>query len=171
MAVVTYGMHRIGNITQRTEYGLNQQVVPGATIYVTLTSSGAGATIYSDPGMSITIPGSLITADQSGSYDYYIPLSYNVTETISSTSGLLLTITNVVQNGPVAASLTTTANATDVVSIPGFTGSGHVSLTATNSTAAGMIASTYVSAKGTNSITVTHPSTANATFDIVATPY
>jgi hypothetical protein len=171
MAVVTYGFHRVSNVTARMEYGLTQQVVPGATIYVTVTSSGAGATIYSDPGMSITIPGSLITADQFGWYEYYIPLGYNVTETISSTSGLLVTVTNVVQNGPVVASLTTTANTSDIVSIPGFVSTGHVSLTATNAAAAATIATTYVSSKSANSITITHPATANATFDIVATPY
>jgi hypothetical protein len=171
MAVVTYGFHRTNNVTQRMEYGLTQQVVPGATIFVTVTSSGAGATIYSDPGMSITIPGSLITADQFGWYEYYIPLGYNVTETISSTSGLLVTVTNVVQNGPVVASLTTTSATSDTVSIPGFVATGHVSLTATNATAAAMIASVYVSAKAANSITVSHPITSGGTFDIVATPY
>ena len=171
MAVVTYGMHRTGNVTAVAQFSTNQQVVPGASIYVTLTSSGAGATIYSDPGLSITIPGSLVTADQTGFYQYYLPLGYNVTETISSTSGLYITITNVVQNGSVVASLTTTANTSDIVTIPGFVSSGHVSLTATNSSAASMIASTYVSVKATGQITIAHPSTAGATFDIVATTY
>jgi len=171
MAVTTFGFHRIGNVTSRMEYGLTQQVVPGATIYVTLTSTGGGATIYSDPGMSITIPGSLITADQYGWFDYYLPLNYNVTETISSPSGLLVTVSNIVQNGLLVSSLTTSGSGTDVVNIPGFPATGTVSLTATNAAAAGMIASTYVSAKAAGSITVTYPTTAGATFDIIATPY
>lgn len=171
MAVVTYGFHRISNVTAVAQFSVTQEVVPGAQIYVTLTSSGTAATIYSDPGLSITIPGSLVTANQYGYYDYYLPLFYNVTETISSVSGLYLTVSNVVQNGPVVASLTTTANSSDIVTIPGFVSSGHVSLTATNSSAAGMIASTYVSVKATGQITIAHPSTAGATFDIVATPY
>ena len=98
MATVTSGFHRTNNVTARAFYGTNLQVVPGATIYVTLTSSGAEATVYSDPGLSITIPGALITADQWGWYDYYIPLDYSVTETISAPWGLLAVVPNIVQN-------------------------------------------------------------------------
>jgi hypothetical protein len=98
MAPTTTGMHRVSNVTQRSPFGTLQEVVPGATIYVTQTASGAGAVIYSDPEMSVVITGSLITADTFGWYEYYIPLSYNVTETISAPSGLFVIITNIVQN-------------------------------------------------------------------------
>ncbi len=99
MGVVTTGNHRFSNVTQRSQYGVLQQVVPGATIYVTVTSTGLAATIYSDPGMTIQIPGALITADPSGYYEYYIPAAYNVTEQITSTDGLNVTISNIVLNG------------------------------------------------------------------------
>jgi hypothetical protein len=98
MGTATTGFHRFSNVTARAPYSTTQEVVPGATIYVTLTTTGAGAVIYSDPGLSVVIPGSLITADPSGWYEYYIPLNYNVTETITSVSGLNFTITNIVSN-------------------------------------------------------------------------
>jgi hypothetical protein len=98
MGVATTGYHRFSNITARAPYSTTQTVVPGATIYVTGTSTGSGATIYSDPAMSVIIPGSLITADPSGWYEYYIPLNYMVTETITSTSGLDFTLINVGSN-------------------------------------------------------------------------
>ena len=98
MAVATTGYHRYSNVLARAYSGLNQQIVPGATIYVTLTSTGAMAVIYSDPGMSIQVTGALLTADQNGFYEYYLPLNYNVTETISSPSGSQTTISNIVQN-------------------------------------------------------------------------
>ena len=63
MATVTTGYHRYSNVTQRSTYGVIQEVVLGATIYVTLTATGDGAVIYSDPGLSVVIEGSLITAD------------------------------------------------------------------------------------------------------------
>jgi hypothetical protein len=171
MGVVTTGFHRIGSVTTRAPFGIEQQVVPGALVYVTLTSTGAGAVIYSDPGLSISISGALITTNVYGNYDYYIPLNYSVTETISSPNGAVLTVVNVVQNGPLAASLTTTGNATDVVVLSGILSTSHVSLQPTNASAATMLTSTYVSAKTAGSITVTHPTTSGATFDIIITPY
>ncbi len=171
MGLVTTGYHRISNVVTRGPFGVEQQAVPGATILVTLTSTGGVATIYSDPLMSITITGALITADTQGNYDYYIPLNYNVTETISAPNGGLITLINVVQNGPLVGSLTTTAATSDTVSIVGITASSHVALQPTNATAATMLTSTYVSAKSAGSITVTHPVTASATFDVIVTPY
>jgi hypothetical protein len=44
-----------------------------------------------------------------------------------------------------------------------------VSLTATNSAAAAMIAATYVSSKSANTLVITHTGTSGATFDIIAT--
>lgn len=99
MAVVTTGLHRFSNVTARSQFGVLQEVVPGATVYVTVTSTGLAATIYSDPGMTIQIPGALITTDTSGGYEYYIPAAYNVTEQITASSGLNVTISNIVLNG------------------------------------------------------------------------
>lgn len=99
MGVVTSGNHRFANVTQRSTFGVLQEVVPGATVYVTVTSTGLAAVIYSDPGMTILIPGALITTDPSGFYDYYIPAAYNVTEQITAPSGLNVTISNIVLNG------------------------------------------------------------------------
>jgi hypothetical protein len=73
-------------------------------------------------------------------------------------------------NLPVGA-LTTTAAASDNVTVTGMTASGHCSLTATNAAAATNIATTYVSAKITNQITVTHTATAGMTYDVLCTPY
>lgn len=99
MGVITTGNHRFSNVTQRSQFGTLQEVVPGATVYVTDTSTGLAAIIYSDPGMTIQIPGALITTDTSGFYDYYIPAAYNVTEQITAPSGLNVTISNIVLNG------------------------------------------------------------------------
>jgi GTP1/Obg family GTP-binding protein len=68
------------------------------------------------------------------------------------------------------ATLTTTAAASDTVTVQGMTSTGHCSLTATNSTAAANHASTYVSAKTTNQITVAHTTTAGMTYDVLCTP-
>ena len=135
MAVVTTGLHRFSNVTTRSQFGVLQEVVPGATVYVTVTSTGLAATIYSDPGMTIQIPGALITTDTSGAYEYYIPASYNVTEQITASSGLNVTISNIVLNGdgsflPLSGgTLTgplvgTSASFSSTVSSSSFTGAG-----------------------------------------------
>jgi hypothetical protein len=67
-------------------------------------------------------------------------------------------------NIPAPASLTTTAATADNVGVSGMTSSGHCSLTATNSSAATNIATTFVSAKTTNQITVNHTATAGMTY-------
>ncbi|NDQ58042.1 MAG: hypothetical protein GZ088_13300 [Acidipila sp.] len=70
---------------------------------------------------------------------------------------------------PVVGSLTTTAAATDNVTLQGATASSHCSLTATNATAATDSTSTYVSSKIANQITVTHPASAGRNWDILCT--
>ena len=171
MALTTTGWHRVGNVTSRSSSGLDQQVVPGATIYVTSTLTTLAATIYSDPLLSAVIPLSTLTADIFGNYDYYLPLNYCVTETISAPNGGLSVTANIAQNGPLVTSLTTTASASDTVTLIGILSTSHVSITPTNAAAAAMIASIYVSAKSAGSITVTHTASAGATFDIIITPY
>jgi hypothetical protein len=77
-------------------------------------------------------------------------------------------------NGPgnvLLASLTTTAAASDNVTVTGMTSFGHCTLTPTNSSAATNIATTYVSAKTANQITVTHTATSGMTFDISCTQF
>jgi hypothetical protein len=68
-------------------------------------------------------------------------------------------------------SLTTTAAASDTVTVSGMTSSGHCSFGATNAAAATNIATTYISAKTTNQITVTHTATASMTYDGMCTVY
>ena len=144
MPVVTTGLHRFSNVTQRSQFGVLQEVVPGATVYVTITSTGLAATIYSDPGMTILIPGALITTDTSGFYEYYIPAAYNVTEQITAPSGLNVTISNIVLNGngsflPLSGGtltgplLGTSANFSSTVTGSSFIGAG-TGLTGTAST-------------------------------------
>lgn len=70
----------------------------------------------------------------------------------------------------VTATLTTTAAASDVVTVTGMTTTGHCSLEPTNAGAAGGIASVFISAKAANQITVSHTATAAWTFDVVCTP-
>lgn len=64
------------------------------------------------------------------------------------------------------AHLTTTAATSDNVTVTGMTSSGHCLLTPTTSSAATNIATSYVSAKTTNQITVTHTATASMGYDI-----
>jgi hypothetical protein len=49
--------------------------------------------------------------------------------------------------------------------------SGHCQLTATNASAATNLATTYISAKTSNQITVAHAATAAMTYDVVCTAY
>jgi hypothetical protein len=76
-------------------------------------------------------------------------------------------------NGPSAtvmvAALVTTAAATDNVTIQGMASGGHCTLTPTNAAAATNIATTYISAKAANQITVSHAATANMNYDIACT--
>jgi hypothetical protein len=173
MAIVTLGFHRVSNVTALSPLSVVLQAVPLATITVSQTGSGAAATVYSDPALSISIPNGVVTADLGGNYDYYLPLNYPVTETISSPSATSgpVTIQNIVVYGPIVASFTTTSASSDMISIPGATSTGHVMLQPTNASAASMLASTYVSVKANGSITVAHPTTSGATFDVLLTTY
>ncbi len=72
---------------------------------------------------------------------------------------------------PLSASLTTTAATSDNVTLAGMTSSGHCSIDPTNSSAAANLATTYISAKTTNQVTVTHAATASMTYDLICTSY
>lgn len=172
MAVVTTGFHRVSNVQQLVSLGITLQAVPYAQILVSLTSTGAVATIYSDPALSVPITGATVTADKYGNYDYYIPLNYSVTETITFlNNSYTRTISNICSNGPLVTTLTTTANTSDTVTLTGVLSTSHVFLQPTNSSAATMLTSTYVSSVSAGSFVVTHPNTSGATFDIMVTPY
>jgi len=74
-------------------------------------------------------------------------------------------------NIPIVASLTTTSGTSDNVILTGMTSSGHcLALTPTNASAATNIATSYISAKAANQITVTHTATAGMTYDVSCTP-
>jgi hypothetical protein len=66
-----------------------------------------------------------------------------------------------------AASLTTTAATSDNVPITGVTASSKCSLTPTNATAAANVATTYVSAKALNQISVAHLAIVSMTYDVL----
>ena len=91
----TTGFHRVNRVLARAPQGVTAQVVPYAKVNVTATATGAAATIYSDPLLSVQITPPLVTADASGNYSYYIPLDYLVTETISSPNQGTTTILNI----------------------------------------------------------------------------
>jgi len=91
----TTGYHRVNQVLARSNSGTYAVVQPYSTISVTSTATGLGATIYSDPLLTAPISPSVVTADQSGNYDYYIALGYCVTETIAYPGSGGVTIPNV----------------------------------------------------------------------------
>ena len=89
----------------------------------------------------------------------------------TSDNSTKLATTAYVHNVVLVGSLTTTSATSDTVTVTGMSASGHCMLTATNASAATNIATTYVSAKTTNQITVTHVATASMTYDVLCGPY
>jgi hypothetical protein len=69
------------------------------------------------------------------------------------------------------AALVTTATTSDNVTIQGMTAGGHCSLTPTNAAAATNLATTYVSAKTANQITVIHATVASMNYDVMCTSH
>lgn len=103
----------------------------------------------------------------------YTPAIVDSTLSISSSplcangSGGAFTTSGCLQALP--ASLTTTAATSDNLTVTGMTSTGHCSITPTNASAATNLATTYISAKTTNQITVTHTATASMTYDFLCT--
>lgn len=96
---------------------------------------------------------------------------WSVAGSSTDAQGNTINVLSVSNNGiSFPAALVTTSGTSDNVTVAGMTSSGHCSLTATNAAAATNIATTYVSAKTTNQITVTHTGTANMNYDILCTP-
>ena len=98
-AQVTTGYHRVSQVVARGSSGTQAVVVPNANIYVTSTSTGTVATIYSDPLLSIPIPSGMVTSDASGNFSYYIPLTYCVNERASYPGSGNFTTTNICSLG------------------------------------------------------------------------
>lgn len=72
---------------------------------------------------------------------------------------------------PITTAFTTTAATSDNVVVDGMKSTGACTLQPTNSSADTLLTGTFVSAKTTDQITVTHAATAGATFDVMCTPY
>lgn len=68
------------------------------------------------------------------------------------------------------STLTTTAAATDNVTVQGVTASSHCSLTPTNSNAATDSTATFVSSVSANTVVVAHPANAGRTWNIFCSP-
>jgi len=117
-AQVTAGFHRVNQIIARGNSGVTAQVVPGASVFVAYTSNGLAATIYSDPLLTLTVPGSILTTDNQGNYDYYLPLNTCVTETISYPSSGTLTVANICGNAGLALPLGTLDGGPGTVTAP-----------------------------------------------------
>lgn len=113
------------------------------------------------------VPGILEAGSCTGSAVHDVLCGNSSTHTLQASynNGTFMSIGQLV-----TTTLTTTAAATDNVTVTGMTATGHCYLTPTNSGAAGGIASVFISAKTTNQITVTHTATAGWTFDVNCTP-
>lgn len=145
----TTGYHRISQALARANTGVTAQVVPYANVFMTNTSTGAVAVIYSDPLLSVQITSGTVTADAQGNYDYYIPLNYCVNENTSSPGQGSKSVQNVCSNsGPSnvtgqvidTLSLNTDGVATHVNASSGITQTG--SGTSTVDTFPGAVSST-----------------------------
>lgn len=115
---VTAGFHRVNQIIARGNSGVTAQVVPGASVFVAFTLNGSAAVIYSDPLLTLTIPGSIVTTDNQGNYDYYLPLNTCVTETISYPSSGTLTVANICGNAGLALPIATLNGGTGTIVAP-----------------------------------------------------
>lgn len=94
----TTGYHRVNQVIARSNSGTTALVVPFAKISVTDTATGVAAVIYFDPLLSSPIPSSLVTADLSGNYNYYMPLNTCNTESISAPGQSGIVIPNICGN-------------------------------------------------------------------------
>jgi hypothetical protein len=72
--------------------------------------------------------------------------------------------------GILVGSLTTTAATSDALTITGLTSGSHCSFAPTNAGAATNIATSYISAKASNSVTLSHAAIASMTYDFVCSP-
>lgn len=149
---------------------------------ITVPTSGAGAQFVTGPATSTSgnIPTFNGTAGKiqdsgKGFAGAGAGIATGPTSSTVDNVATFATITGQIQDSgktlPLVAALSTTAATTDNVTVTGMTSSGHCSLTPTNASAATNIATSYVSAKTTNQITVTHTATASMTYDVTCTKY
>ena len=117
-AQATSGFHRISQVITRGNSGVTAQIVPSARVFVQNTSTGLAATIYSDPLLTITIPGAIVTSDANGNYGYYAPLNTCYTENISSPSQGSLIIPNICGNSGLSLPLGTLNGGTGTATTP-----------------------------------------------------
>lgn len=96
------------------------------------------------------------------------PTTVAVTQPAATTGRGLATLDYVHANQAVG-SVTTSAATSDVVTVTNATTTSHCGLAATNASAATNIATTYISAKAANAITLTHAGIAGMTYDLVCT--
>jgi hypothetical protein len=160
----------------------SQNIVALNTVLNTATNAlvnvGTGKTIAPASGkLALYVLGDGATKTEFSSYSG----TNSVVNSLALLGGLNLN-GNVLQDGTTGASisdirrlaqyratLTTTAAASDNVAITGVTASSKCTLSPTNATAATDSTSTYISAKTTDQITVTHPANASRTWDILCT--
>jgi hypothetical protein len=138
----TTGFHRVNQVLARANGSATAQVVPGATISVTSTATGAAATIYSDPGLTAIISPPVVTSDFNGNYSYYVALNYCVNETVSSPGQGTYTTDNICVNGgggTLTNPLTMNNSNAGAASGSTFNGSAAVTLSA-NTLGAGSLA-------------------------------
>lgn len=89
--------------------------------------------------------------------------------TTTTTANRTFTLPDGNSQSVMVGTLTTGAGTTDNVAIQGVTASSHCALFPTNSGAANEAASTFISAKAANQITVTHLVNAGFTWDVLCT--
>ena len=147
----------------------NATMIPAGTTTETYAAKGLnGATLPGYPGSGLP----LIDQNQVATPLLRLPNSGFKDDVAAGT--LTANRTTTLPDGnsytTVVASLTTTAATSDNVTVTGMTSSGHCSLTPTNASADTLLTGTYISAKTTNQITVTHAATSGATFDVLCTP-
>lgn len=117
-AQATSGFHRVSQVITRGNSGVTAQVVPSARIFVQNTSTGLAAVIYSDPLLTLTIPGAIVTSDLNGNYGYYTSLNTCYTENISSPSQGSLIIPNICGNSGLSLPLGTLNGGTGSTTAP-----------------------------------------------------
>jgi len=136
------------------------------TINTVQGCESAGSAYMQDTGQAMIMSGSPPVTTADGRVNIPSGATYQVNGSQISSSNL--------SDGPFTqvfkASLTSSAATFDKLSITGLTASSHCFLTATNSSAASNIGSTYISAKSTNQITITHAGTRGMTYDVLCTP-
>ena len=101
----TTAYHRLNQVFARGN-GVNAQIVPYATVAVTNSATGVAGVIYVDPGLTVRVPNSVVTADANGNYGYYFALETCMTEKITYPNGGMLTFVNVCSNTTAGGSVT-----------------------------------------------------------------